>query len=76
MLGGVISVAQFTTGHEQTQENRVCYFHLFDVVLSSKGSNLSEFIFSTQYTRLMSFINKSTARGAIYGHLPILEKKN
>ena len=34
----------FSTGHEQTQYNRVCYFHLLCVFLVSKGSNLSELI--------------------------------
>ena len=42
--GGVASVAHFSTGHEQTQYNRVCYFHLFGVSLASMGSNYSELI--------------------------------
>ena len=39
VLGGMVGVAHFITGHEQF--NRVCYFyfHFFDVVLASKGSN-------------------------------------
>ena len=41
VLGGMVGVAHFITGHEQTQYNLVCYFyfHFFDVVLASKGSN-------------------------------------
>ena len=31
VLGGVAGVSHSSTGHEQTQLNRVCYFHLFDV---------------------------------------------
>ena len=40
----MIGVAQVITGHEQTQLNRVCYFRVFDILLASEGSNLSEFI--------------------------------
>ena len=42
VLGGVASVASLITGHEQTQLNRVCYFHFFGMVNASKGSNKSE----------------------------------
>ena len=42
VLGGVAGVAHYITGHEQTQLNRVCYFHFFDVVIASKGSNLTK----------------------------------
>ena len=44
VLGGMASVAHVTTGHEQTQRNRVCYFHLFGVFLAFKGSNYLELI--------------------------------
>ena len=44
VLGGVASVAYFITGHEQTQCNRVCYFHFFGIFLASKRSDYSEFI--------------------------------
>ena len=37
VLGGVDGVAHFSTSHEQTQLNRVCYFHFFGVFLASKG---------------------------------------
>ena len=36
--GGVASVAQFITSHEQTHFNRVCRFRSFGVYLASKGS--------------------------------------
>ena len=36
VLGGVVSVAHFITINEQTQLNRVCYFHFFDTVLACK----------------------------------------
>ena len=42
--GSVAGVAHLITGHKQTQSNRVCYFHFFNVVLASKGSNQSVFI--------------------------------
>ena len=29
------------TAYEQTQLNRVCYFHFFDTYLGSKGSDLT-----------------------------------
>ena len=45
VLGGVAGVAYFITGQGQTQYNRVCYFHFFDVFLTSKGSNFSEVIY-------------------------------
>ena len=38
MPGVVGSSAHFITG----QLNRVCYFHVFDIFLASKGSNWSE----------------------------------
>ena len=34
----------FITGYKQTKKKRVCYFHFFDAVLASKGSNYSELI--------------------------------
>ena len=43
-VGGMSSVAQFITGHEQTQLNRVGYFYFFGVFLASKGSIYSELI--------------------------------
>ena len=43
-IGGVTGVADLRTGHEQTQYNRVCYFHLFGVFLACKGSYYSELI--------------------------------
>ena len=42
VLGGVAGFAHFITGQEQTQLNLVCYFHFYDVLLASKGSNSSE----------------------------------
>ena len=35
------SVVHFITSPEQTQLNRVCYFHFFGVLLASKGSYYS-----------------------------------
>ena len=40
----MIDVEYFITSHDQTQSNRVCYFHLFGVVLASNES-----IFSTYW---------------------------
>ena len=37
-------IAYFSTGHEQTQYNRVCYFHSFGAFLAPKGSSYSELI--------------------------------
>ena len=31
-------VHRYITAHEQTQQNRVCYFRFFDVFLASRGS--------------------------------------
>ena len=45
VLGGMATVENFITGHEQTQLNRVCYFHFFDVFLAFKGSNYLELIY-------------------------------
>ena len=36
VLESAASVANFITGHEQTQLNRVCYFHFFGEFLNSK----------------------------------------
>ena len=38
-------VANVITGGEESKVNRVCYFHFFDAVLASKGSNYSEHIY-------------------------------
>ena len=37
MLGDVSGDSHFITGHEQTQLNQVCYFHIVVVFLASKG---------------------------------------
>ena len=37
--GGMAAVAHFVTGHQQTQQNRVCYFHSFDVIFIFVGLN-------------------------------------
>ena len=44
VLGGVAGVANSITGHEQTQVNRVCYFHFSGVFLAPEGANNSELI--------------------------------
>ena len=42
--GGMASDAHFSIGHEQTELNRVCYFHLHGVFLAFKVSFYSELI--------------------------------
>ena len=44
ILGGVSSVAQFISVHEEIQLNRVCCSHFCGVFLVFKGSNYLELI--------------------------------
>ena len=43
-LEGVAIVAPIIAGHEQTQLNRVCYFHYFGIFFASKESSYTELI--------------------------------
>ena len=40
VLGGMVSVAHFNTGHEQTQFNRICYFLFFGVIMLTCPCNV------------------------------------
>ena len=44
VLGSMAGFTHVITAHKQTQLNRVCYFHVYGVLLASKGSTFSELI--------------------------------
>ena len=54
-------VAHCSSGHEQAQYSRVCYFHLF---LASKGSNYSELIYlhCSWYCACVAVVNYLTVQ--------------
>ena len=72
-LGGVDGITQFSTGHKQTQGflptlqySRVCYFHLFAVFISFKGSNYTKRVYISQ---LIQFATVS-------GHVTVNNTRN